>query len=320
MSSRVERVVARAPATIANLGPGFDCMGLALEGMGDEVEARWADGPRSILEAVEGEGAEGLPRDPERNCASVAARAALRLAGEKRGVILRLRKGMPGGSGLGSSSASSAAGAVAVHRLLGGSLSHADLLRAALSGEEVASGAAHPDNVAPALFGGLVVVRSVEPLDWVRVEVPERAWFAVARPHREVRTEDARRVLPARVALAAAVENCRNAAALALAVARGDLALWGRATLDAIAEPARAPLLPGLAEAKRAALLAGALGQSISGSGPTLFALCDSRETAAGAAEAMAAVFRQAGGSCDAHALRADNCGALGWKPQRIIP
>jgi len=328
MSSRAERVrvrrpgvarasavaVARAPATIANLGPGFDCMGLALAGLGDEVEASWAAGSDTRLESIEGIGARDLPLDPKRNCASVAARAVLRLAGEKRGVTLRLRKGLAGGSGLGSSSASSVAGAVAVHRLLGGALSHEDLLLAALRGEEAASGAAHADNVAPALLGGLVIVRSLDPVEWIRVEVPARACFAVVRPHRVVRTEDARRVLPAQVSLAAAIDNCRNAAALALAVERGDLALWGRATLDRIAEPARAHLLPGLEEARAAARTAGALGFSVSGSGPALFALCDGTAVARRAAAAMAQVFRRAGTGCDAHVLGADNAGALGWK------
>ena len=310
-------VLVRAPATIANLGPGFDCMGLALDGPGDQVEARWGGDGRTLLESIRGSGAADLPRDPERNCVSVAAREALRLAGEKRGVILRLRKGLAGGSGMGSSSASSAAGAVAVHRLLGGALSNDDLLRAALRGEEVASGASHPDNVAPALFGGFVLVRSLAPIDWIRLEVPAGAWFAIVRPHREVRTEAARRVLPRRVPLADAVDNCRNAAALALAVASGDLALWGRATLDRIAEPARTPLLPGLQEARRAALGAGALGFSISGSGPALFALCDSRGVGLRAAAAMAGVFRAMDTVSDTHVLQADNRGALGWKPAR---
>lgn len=312
-----ERVVTRAPATIANLGPGFDCMGIALEGPGDEVEARWAPGTQTLLEAVEGTGAEDLPRDPERNCASVAALEALRLAGVRRGLILRLRKGLAAGSGLGSSSASSAAGAVAAHRLLGGRLDPDDLLRAALRGEEAASGAAHPDNVAPALFGGFVLVRSLDPIDWVRVEAPAGVWFALVRPHRTVRTEDARRVLPRQVPLRDAIENCRNAAAVALGVALGDRSLWGRATIDRIAEPARAPLLPGLEEARRAALGAGALGHSISGSGPSLFALCGGPEVARRAAEAMAAVYRRAGTPCDTHVLRPDNRGALGWRRGR---
>jgi homoserine kinase len=314
MSNRAE---ARAPATIANLGPGFDCMGLALQAPADRVEALWSERPGVVLESITGVGARALTRDPSRNCAAVAAREALRLAGERRGVRLRLRKGLPAGSGMGSSSASSAAGAVAVDRLLGRRLSDADLLRAALRGEQAASGAEHPDNVAPALFGGLVLVRSVEPLDLVRVRVPARAWFALVRPHRVVRTEDARRVLPARVGMASAVANCRNAAALLLAAERGDLNLWGRATQDRLAEPARRSLLPGLEEARAAALEAGALGHGISGSGPALFALCRGRRAARRAAEAMARVYRGRGFGCDTFVAQGDNRGAVGGPGRR---
>jgi homoserine kinase len=287
-------------------------MGLALEKPADVVEARWDRGVRVVLEAVSGVGARELPRDPERNCATVAASEALRLVGEKRGVRLRLRKGLPAGSGMGSSSASSAAGAVAVDRLLGARLSDSDLMRAALRGEQAASGAEHPDNVAPALFGGLVLVRSLEPLDLVRVEVPAKAWFAVVRPHRAVRTEDARRVLPERVAMADAIANCRNAAALLLAAERGDLPLWGRATHDRLAEPARRALLPGLEEARAAALEAGALGHGVSGSGPALFALCPGHRVALKVARAMARVYRGRGVACDRLVARADNRGAIG--------
>jgi homoserine kinase len=322
MSSRAERAagtrgLARAPATIANLGPGFDCMGLALREPADVVEARWGQGEEVVLEEISGVGARDLPRDPERNCAAVAAREALRLAGVRRGVRLRLRKGLPPGSGMGSSSASSAAGAVAVHRLIGARLSDSDLLRAALCGERVASGAEHPDNVAPALFGGLVLVRSIAPLDLVRVQVPPRAWFALVRPHRVVRTEQARRVLPRRVPMEAAVENCRNAAALLLAAERGDLALWGRATRDRLAEPARRALLFGLEEARAAALEAGALGHGISGSGPAQFALCRGRGAARAVATAMARVYRRRGVGCDTLVTRADNCGAAGRAGRR---
>ena len=303
----------RAPATIANLGPGFDCMGLALQGLADEVQARWSGSPETILESIDGVNAEALPRDVKRNCASVAAMEALRLAGEERGVALRLHKGLPGGSGLGSSSASSVAGAVAVHRLLGDALSNEDLLRASLCGERVASGSAHPDNVAPALFGGLVLVRSTDPIDWVRVDVPENACFAIILPHREVRTEEARRVLPQSVPLASAVENCRNAASLVLAVARRDLQLWGRSTRDCIVEPARAPLLPGLEKARQTALEAGALGFSVSGSGPALFALCDDPGIALRVSASVGEIFRQRGDQFETHVLRADNRGALGF-------
>ncbi len=304
----------RAPATIANLGPGFDCMGLALKGLADEVQARWSGSWETTLESIEGVNPETLPLDVNRNCASVAAIEALRLAGEKRGVALRLHKGLPGGSGLGSSSASSVAGAVAVHRLLGDALSEEDLLKASLCGERAACGSAHPDNVAPALFGGLVLIRSTDPIDWVRVAVPESACFAIILPHREVRTEEARRVLPQDVPLASAVENCRNAASLILAVARGDLQLWGRSTRDCIVEPARAPLLPGLEKARQTAMETGALGFSVSGSGPALFALCDDSAVARRVSESVGEVFRQRGDRFDTHVLRADNQGALGFR------
>jgi homoserine kinase len=295
------RVRVFAPATVSNLGPGFDVLGLALERPGDIVEAERAERPG--VDLVEVTGDQGLlSRDPARNAAAVAAEAALRRLEEKTGqrglgVRLWLHKGMPLASGLGSSGASSAAAAAAVASLWEGALDRLELVRAAMEGERATCGAAHADNVAPSLLGGIVLVVSYEPLDLVPLPVPPSLRIAVVRPHTAVATGEARALVAGRrVALEDVVANLGRLAALVAALYRADLALLGRAIADRLVEPVRAALIPGFAVVKRAALEAGALGCSISGSGPALFALCDDEPTASRVAAAMQEAFRTAAG------------------------
>jgi len=271
-----------APATVANVASGFDVLGFALEAPGDAVSLRRRDEKRVEVVAVQGDGGR-LPLDPARNPAAVSVSRYLESRGWPFGVDLVLEKGMPPASGLGSSAASAVAGVVAANLLA----------------EQVACGAAHADNVAPALLGGFVLIRSYEPLDIVRLPVPEGLAAATAHPHTEIRTEDARRILKKEVRLADAVRQWGNLAALVAALYEGDLALLGRSLQDVVAEPRRALLIPGFAEVKAAALEAGALGCSISGSGPTGFALCSSLEGARRAGQAMQDTFRRVGLECD---------------------
>jgi homoserine kinase len=289
------RVRVFAPATVSNLGPGFDVLGLALHRPGDIVEAEVADRPGIELVDVTGDGGS-LPRAAGRNAASVAAGEVLRhpaASGRAAGLRLWLHKGMPLASGLGSSGASAAAGAVAANEALGRPLGPEALVRCAMAGERAACGAAHADNVAPAVLGGIVLIRSYDPLDLVRLPAPDGLFMVVVHPHCEVSTADARARLAGRTfALPDIVANAGNLAALVAALHRGDLALLGRSIDDRIVEPLRAAMIPSYADVRSAARDAGALGCAISGSGPSMFALCDNDESAARAALAMRRVFR----------------------------
>lgn len=303
-----------APATVANLGPGFDALGLALGELGDTVEARGVPGEagRVTIVAISGE-AGGIPLEAGRNCAGRAAAAVIeRLDADRRPageVEMRLHKGMPQGSGLGSSASSAVAGAVAVNLLCGGSLGVADLLAAALEGEMVAAGAAHADNVAPALLGGFTVVRSHTPPAVTRLPLPDNLRVVIALPKLTISTREARAILPERVALADAASNWAHAAALVAAVARGDVPGIGAAVVDRVIEPVRSRLIPGFHDVRRAALDAGAFGCSISGSGPALFAIA-LPHTAGEVGVAMREAFRRHGLEAGCRTCSPDNRGA----------
>ncbi len=288
----MNEVRAFAPATVANLATGFDVLGLAIEGAGDTVHARRAPGDGVRLVEVRGDDGQ-LPTDG-RNTAVLAAEATLERAGLAVGVEMVLEKGLPIGSGLGSSAASAAAAAFAVNRLLGSPLRKPDLVEACLAAEEAVSGR-HADNVAPALLGGLVLVRSVSPLDLVRLPVPAGLTVVVVTPAISLETRAARAALPDQVPLSAMVQNSANIAGLVAACFADDLALIGRCLVDEVVTPARAALIPGAQAAMDAALDAGAVGSSISGAGPSVFALCRSPRSAQEVARAMQGAFAAAG-------------------------
>ena len=304
-----DRVRVFAPATLSNLGPGFDVLGLAIEEPGDRVDAEWSDRPGVEIAGMRGNVA-GLTADPARNVVGIAAAAALRrvdarAAGPRPpGVRLRLDKRMPLASGLGSSAASSVAGALAVSELFGGGLERHEIIAAALEGERAVSGGVHADNVAPCVTGGFVLIRSYAPMELLSLPVPDALRVAVVHPHAAVSTAAARRlVAERRFAIADAVANLGQLGALITALHRSDLDLLGRSISDALVEPVRAPLVPGFAEVKRAALEAGALGCSLSGSGPSVFAFAASDEQARALAACMSERFREAAGlDCDSHA------------------
>jgi len=287
-----------APATVSNVACGFDVLGFALDSPGDEVTARFLSGAQDgvIIEAIEGDGGR-LPRDAARNTAGIAALALLTKLGERRGVGLIIRKGLPLSSGLGGSAASAAAAVVAVDALVGGRSAAETLIACALEGERLGAGSAHADNIAPAICGGFVLVRRPNPPDVLKLPVPAGLMTVVVHPDLEIETARARTLLGDMVPLADAVKQWANMGALIDGLHRGDFALIARALEDSIAEPRRASLIPGLAIIKRAASDAGALGCSLSGSGPSLFALCEGAAAAARVAAAMTAAVRaQIGG------------------------
>ncbi|MCG8460566.1 MAG: homoserine kinase [Holophagales bacterium] len=288
-----------APASVSNLACGFDVLGFAVDGPGDEVVAELRDRPGLRIAELTGDGGR-LPLDPAKNTAGVAVRHLLEQAGAtEQGVTLRVHKRMPLASGLGSSAASAVAAVRAVDALLDLDLPREALLRAALEGERAACGSAHPDNATPSLYGGLVLIRSNDPLDVVELPVPEDLSCALVRPHVEVETRAARQALGEMVALGSAVRQWGNLGALVAALYRGDLDLLSRSLVDHIAEPVRAPLVPGFREIQSAAREAGALGCSLSGSGPSIFALCATPESASTVASTMVAAAESLGLDCD---------------------
>jgi homoserine kinase len=291
-----QRLRVFAPATIANIGPGFDVLGLALSRPGDLLEAEISDAPGVEIVDVTGDGGR-LSRDPSKNVAGRAAADVLRRTGSTKGLRLWVHKQMPLASGLGSSGASSAAGAVAANEILGRPLSPREVVLSAMEGECAASGTPHADNVAPSVLGGFVLVRSYDPFEIVQLPVPSALRIAVVHPHCQVSTAEARRLVKERTyGLDVIVPNTGSVAALVAALYRGDLGLLGRSIDDRIIEPLRATLIPGFAAVKAAALAAGALGCSIAGSGPSVFAFADNDKAAERIGAAMQDAFKSEAG------------------------
>ncbi|HUE87053.1 MAG TPA: homoserine kinase [Vicinamibacterales bacterium] len=279
-----------APATVSNVACGFDVLGFALDTPGDVVTAEAATAEGVEIAEIEGDGGR-LSRDPSRNTAGTAVQALLARLGAARGIRLTIGKGIPLASGIGSSGASAVAAVVAVNELLGRPAPLEVLLECAMLGEVAGCGAAHPDNVAPALFGGFVLARSAAPPDVVRLPVPDGLCCVVLHPHLEVETGAARALLGDSVPLGDAVRQWANVGAMVAGLFLSDLPLIGRALEDRVSEPKRAHLVPGFALVKEAARATGALGCSLSGSGPSIFALCASRDRAVLVGEAMRAAF-----------------------------
>jgi homoserine kinase len=281
-----------APATVANLACGFDALGLAVDRPGDEVHLFPSDKPGLRIQAITG---GELPFAPQKNTAAVAAISVMQAHGFTGGVEMEIHKKMPVGSGLGSSAASAVAGAFAMNVFLGSPFSKKELLPFALDGEAVASNARHADNVAPSLLGGIVLIRDTTTSDMVQLAVPADLWVVVVHPSLEILTREAREILPQSIPLKTAITQWSNLAALVAGFAISDYELISRALVDVVAEPFRAPLITGFDEVKKAAHSAGALGCSISGSGPSVFALCKGGEVARLAGPAMQAAFKRQG-------------------------
>lgn len=287
-----------APATVANVACGFDIFGFALETPGDEVSVRLSDKPGVTIVKISGDNGV-LPLDSSKNTAGVAVRMLLDFLQCKQGVEIELTKKMPLGSGLGSSAASAAAALFATNALLGFPIPATELVEFAMEGERVACGSAHADNVAPALLGGFVLIRSYAPLDIIEIPFKPDLYCAVLHPHIEIKTETARKILKKEVSLTQMVSQTGNVAGLITGLFTGDLSLIGRSLHDVVVEPVRATLIPGFYEIKSAALSSGALGCSISGSGPSLFAICGDRNHAEKSGQAMVQACEKRGIGCD---------------------
>ncbi|HXW95964.1 MAG TPA: homoserine kinase, partial [Gemmatimonadales bacterium] len=233
---------AYAPGSVGNVGPGLDIMGMALAGAGDVVEASRADTPGVVVLDA---GHPDLPREAGANTAALAAQAALRLAGRTEvGLSLRIIKGLPLSGGQGGSAASAVAGAVATNALFDLRLSEQQLVESALAAEACVAGW-HLDNIVPSLIGGIVLIRDARAFDYVRLPIPEGLRVVLASPSQRLRTADGRAVLPAEIPRDLALYQAAQIGAMVLALATGDYSLLRRSLDDRIAEPARAPLLPG---------------------------------------------------------------------------
>ncbi|HET8775742.1 MAG TPA: homoserine kinase [Thermoanaerobaculia bacterium] len=288
-----QQATAFAPGSIGNVGPGFDVLGLAVDGIGDTVTVELTKGAAKIAD-VAGRDADLVPRDPDRNCAAIAAHAYLRPFGYQ--AIVTIRKGLALAGGMGGSAASSVAGAYAAALALGQSPVLRDVIAAALEGESAVAGR-HLDNIAPSVVGGLALSRCIDPIDVVRLPVGADWWIALVTPRVRIQTKDARALLPDASPRAEWIQQMANTTALAHAFAVADGELLRRALDDRYAEPRRAPLIPRFDDVKRAALAAGAFGCSISGSGPTLFAVAPDEPTARACASAMEHAFGDIAGA-----------------------
>jgi homoserine kinase len=308
---------AYASATVANLGPGFDVLGLCLEGPRDRVTVELTTDGRFELVEVTGPDEVvqrlGHDRDALKNCAGVAAKAVIEaFAPRGTGARIWLDKGLPLGSGLGSSAASSVAAAVATAACIDSDLPKDFVFPACREGERLATGNPHPDNVAPALLGGVVACLhgEGEHVDLVTLPAPRGLQVVAVKPDIEVRTADARAVLPKAIPMHDVVRNLGAMAGLVKALMAGDLALLGRCLEDRLATPYRKALIPGYDEVVEAALAARAIGAGISGSGPSMFALCGDRDDALAVADAMVEAFERRGLGARAIVSAVDRYGA----------
>ncbi|MDQ2747807.1 MAG: homoserine kinase [Acidobacteriota bacterium] len=283
----MKEITVRAPATVSNVVCGFDCLGFALSEPFDEMTVRLIDEKTVRIKHLDG---YNLPTSPEKNVAGKAILTLLEAVEERVGFEIEITKNIKPGSGIGSSSASAVGAVVAANELLNGKFSRLELAEFALAGEFVASQSRHADNVAPCLFGGFTLVRSVAPLDIIALEFPE-LFAVVIHPQIEIKTSEARKILPEKVSLNDAVKQWSNLGALIAGLAKGDYALISRSLEDFIVEPFRKKLIPQFDELKRESLAAGALGGGISGSGPSVFMLSESLATARKIEQAMREVY-----------------------------
>lgn len=286
-----------APASVANVACGFDVLGFALEKPGDEIIVRHSNIPGLTISKITG---GKLPYEPERNTAGYAAIKLLEYLGEtQQGIEMEIHKKMPFGSGLGSSAASAAGAVFAVNELLRRPLEKRELLKFAVLGESIASGAIHADNVAPSLLGGMTLVRDSETLDVHRIFTPRGLYASVIYPKVEILTKEARAMLKQEVPLKSMIKQTANIGAFILGMMNSDFELIKRSLEDVVVEPQRAVLIPHFYDVKNAALEEGVLGCSISGSGPSIFALSQNSVIAEKAGEAMRKIYEKARIECE---------------------
>lgn len=286
------------PATIANISCGFDVLGVALDSVGDEMVIRKTSEKGIQITKLEG---QDLPMETLQNVAGVAGLALLGASDYDGGFEIEIYKKIKAGSGIGSSAASSAGTVWAMNELLDKPFSKLELVKFAMEGERLASGVAHADNVAPALYGGFTLVRSYEPLDIIPIPSPEELFATVIHPQIEVKTSDSRKILKTNITLKDGIKQWGNVGGLVAGLFTNDFDLIGRSLVDHIVEPIRSILIPGFDTVKSEAIKAGALGCGISGSGPSIFTFSKGEATAQKVGEAMKEVYQNIGIDYEIH-------------------
>lgn len=286
----MKKIIIRSPATVANLVCGFDILGMCLNDPCDLMEVTLLNERVVRIRSDDYD----LPSDPERNTAGAPLVELIKNIDEPIGFDVRIKKNIKPGSGLGSSAASAAGAVMAVQHLLDGRFSKEELVRLAMFGEKVASGVKHADNVAPAIYGGITLIRSIFPLDIVPI-VPPHLYVTVVHPQIEVKTADARQILRKEVLLRDAIRQWGNIAGLVTGLVKHDHDLIGRSLEDVLIEPVRRILIPGFDEVKSSCKEAGALGGGISGSGPSIFMLSREQSTARAVESIMQDIYNNMG-------------------------
>jgi homoserine kinase len=276
-----------APASVTNVSCGFDVLGFAINWPGDELVLRIKEKKGIVISKITGDNGK-LPHDTNKNTAGIAVKSLVEYLNFDKGIEIEIHKKMGLSSGLGSSAASAVAGVFALNELVGKPLKRKELLRFALEGEKLTCGGTpHADNVSASLLGGFVIVRSVDPLDVINIEIPDKLYATLLHPQIEIQTSETRKILRKQILLSDAVKQWGNVAGLIAGLIKKDYKLIGRSLQDVIIEPIRSILIPGFDEIKKSALDSGALGCSISGSGPSIFALSDSKKIADKVGDAM---------------------------------
>ena len=304
----MKKIKVFAPASIANLGCGFDIMGMALDEVGDVLEM-CLDGEGSGIAISNGTDVP-LPEDPEDNVITPVIRKFFALTGHSGRVEVCILKKIYPGSGIGSSAASSAAAAFVINELFGAPLSEEDVVVCAMEGENLASGGYHADNAAPAVMGGITLIRGYDPLDIIKLPVPGNLYCPVIHPHLTVSTKEARSILPREIPMHTAITQWGNVGGLVAGLCTGNIELVGRAMRDAVAEPYRKQFIPGFDELRAKLLGAGALAMNISGSGPSVFALANRSDIAQRVGAIMERHFAQQGILSETYVVKVSNKGA----------
>ena len=298
-----------APATISNVGCGFDTIGFALNEPGDIVTLKLRTDGKVRITKITGDGGV-LPKDVLKNTTSFAIIEFLKKYNNKNiGVDIEIRKKMPIGSGLGSSAASAVAGVFGLNKLLGNPFDQNEVLDFAIKGEAIASGAIHADNVAPALLGGFILIRDYNPLDIIKIPTPNNLYCAVVYPHIVIETKKARKLIKKQITIASARKHFGNIGSLVSSLYEGNIDLLSRTIHDEISEPARSTLIPGYNKMKETALNNGAYGCSISGSGPSIFAFAKSKASANKIGEAMKLAVKKNGMEVTLYVSKINNVG-----------
>ena len=295
-----------SPATVANVACGFDVLGLCLDTIGDEMVVRKVDKKGVRITKIEG---FKLPFETELNVAGVSALAMYQELQPDCGFEIEIKKNIKPGSGIGSSAASAVGSVYGINALLGSPLNKTQLTQFAIKGEALASGSEHADNIAPALFGGFTLVKSVNPLEILQIPSPDNLYVTIIHPQIEIKTAISRAILPKNVPLEDAINQWANVGSFIHSLHTSDYPLMQRSLHDVIIEPHRSKLIPHYNEVKQQTLKVGALGTNISGSGPSIFSLCKGIENANKVRGVMTNIYSNTGIEFDVHVSKINTQG-----------